>query len=148
MHNPLKRKFSDYHENNTYSNGNTNTNGALDDESYFYAPSSTSVLTTNKANGDKYTNPPTKQEPIIATPKYNQVLEPDGSKPAHFGMTKIYAMNDPKAPFFPKDFVIVKSDTLHVCIFFLLPFISKAQFLFAYIFLIVYRFSNKYKQIL
>ena len=36
-------------------------------------------------------------------------------RPNHSGMAKIYDISDPKAPFFPEKYKVVKNDVLHVC---------------------------------
>lgn len=73
-----------------------------------------------KPSPPKSNEPP--PEPEISLSITNQPTDIQWSKtnrPAYYGLTKLYDINDPKAPFFPKEYEIIKSDTLHVrCILF------------------------------
>lgn len=72
------------------------------DSSFFY-----SVETTDNNRTNNTTIPTTT---INGNNKYND----SNYRPAHSGMVKIYDINDPKAPFFPSKFSVLKSDILHV----------------------------------
>ena len=39
-------------------------------------------------------------------------------RPAHSGLARIYDISDPKAPFFPQNYNVIKNAVLHVCNFF------------------------------
>ncbi len=83
-----------------------------------------SPLAVEEPSPEPQENEPQKEEAPEQHQEKEQPVEPEKSRedkqsiqffrPKHWGMAKIYDLNSPSAPYFPKSYEIVKSVTFNV----------------------------------